>query len=56
MLSDGFEIWRAAWKGQPLGALFDKKDGQSIVDVLEIGPFGNPFCGVWVFWEGPRET
>ena len=42
MLGDSFEVWCATWERETLGALFDEEDGQSIVDVLEVCPFGNP--------------
>jgi hypothetical protein len=55
-LRNGLEVGTTTGKGKSLAAFFDEKDGQGIVDMLEVGPFVDPLICVRVFWEPPRKA
>ena len=54
-LCNGFEVRSTAEEREPLVAFFGQEDRDSIVDVLEVGPFLDPLIAVRIFGEVARE-
>ncbi len=55
-MSDGLEIGASSWERQSLATFFGEKNGEGIVNVLEVGPLLYPLICVWVFWKVAREA
>jgi hypothetical protein len=55
-LGNRLEVRATARKRKPLAAFLDQKDGESIVDMLEVRPLGYPLISIGIFWKSPGEA